>query len=383
MAAAARSTRSSRRRDNEQMDLWLFARQVYRHSKTKPQLKKDPRSMTNAERNAMRGRTALLCIESPTKGQPQFGHQSHMVSTLVGFKDSKYMVHARNISGEPDGKPAAEDSEDLTLLPQENDVIELKNGKKVRVVEYNLASNWVHIEPANKPKRKANAASSRGAKKRKKAVSDKSKKAGSDKSKKNSDKSKKKASGKSTKKPCDKSKGRIMLCTPAVKRKDLEICICCPPYPPCQDSMLNKSKQKSKAKQADIAPRRKKKALDKPTTSSTESLEESGVFTVHTVLKSFTNPRDDLFNRSSFHNISTHIWTHIYYHTYMDTHVLLLCCNMCFRQPRQNHPLLWEGLDNLGKTTLSCVGGPRQPRQNHPLLCGGASTTSAKPPSPV
>ena len=353
MAAAARSTRSSRRRDNEQMDLWVFARQVHHHSKIKPQLKKDPRSMTNVERNAMRGRTALLCIKTPRKGEPLFGHQTHMISTLVGFKSSKYMVLARNISGEPDGKPAAEDSEDLTLMPKENDVIELKNGKKVRVVEYNLASNWVHVEPATKPKRKANAGSARGVTKRKKTGSDKSKKnTKSDKSKKNtkSDKSKKKG-----------LKFRIMLCTPAVKRKAIDICNCCP-YSPCQDPILNKSKQKSKAKQPNIAPRRKKKALDKPTTSSTESLEESALFTVHTVLKSFTNPRDDLFNRSSFHNISTHIWTHIYYHTYMDTHILThIYCFYLFISTTSAKPPspVWGGLDNLGKTTLSCVKGHR------------------------
>ena len=59
-----------------------------------------------------------------------------------------------------------------------------------------------------------------------------------------------------------------------------------------------KPQAKPKKKAASATPKRKKKSMDKPTTSSNESVKESDVFTVQTVLKSFANPRDDLFNRS-------------------------------------------------------------------------------------
>ena len=315
---------AARSRRARHMDLWMFAMQLDRHAKNAKSVGvKNPQTLSNSERKNLTGRHALLCIADPKEGQPKFTRRTHMVSTLLGCKAEKWVVQARNQSGDPE-KPEAENTEDLELLPDKNAVITLKNGTRIRVVEYNLAANTVQVEPATakaaKSKRKAKAkskSSSNSANKRQKKseASDESKskaenEASDDKSKKQKSKSKNDSSAESK---ARKSKGKlpgkhIMYCTPAVKRNDCDLCYCCP-----HEASLP-------AKPKSIA-RRKKKAMDKPTTSSTESVEESRIFTVDTVLKSFTNPRDDLFNRSCPHVYVFHILAPIYAHAYMSNHI--------------------------------------------------------------
>ena len=228
------SRRSSRRgkSGSRQMDIWLFSQQQKRNAKTIEKLP-NPKKIDNKTRNNFCGRLALLAI---AKGKTdEICRKTHMLARLKGFQKLQYVTQRINQSGEPDGKEAAEERENLVLLPKVGEIIPLKNGKSLLVAGYNLAANKVEVSDATTTKRKGSA-----------LVADVVKKS---KTKKKSSKKKK---------------------------------------------VVAKAKPKSKAK----TPRREKKSMDKPTTSSNESVKESDVFTVETVLKSFANPRDDLFNRS-------------------------------------------------------------------------------------
>ena len=239
------SRRSSRRGKGggaRQMDIWLFSQQSKRFGK-KTQKLPNPTKIDNKARNELNGRLALLAFAEGKEGE--ICRKTHMLARVKGFKDMQYVAQRINQSGEPDGREAAEDRENLVLLPKVNDIIELKNGKGLRVCAYNLAANTVEVAPADATKRKGSALEAK-------------------KSKKSKRKSKKKEG----------------------------------------DAESKKSQAKPKSKKAASAtPRREKKSMDKPTTSSNESVKESDVFTVETVLKSFANPRDDLFNRSYIYYI--------------------------------------------------------------------------------
>ena len=50
--------------------------------------------------------------------------ETHMIATLKGFKGPQYVAQTMNQSGEPDGKPMAEDR-DLVLLSNVNEIIKL------------------------------------------------------------------------------------------------------------------------------------------------------------------------------------------------------------------------------------------------------------------
>ena len=240
------SRRSSRRGKGgaRQMDIWLFSQQQKRFGK-KPQKLPNPTKINYKARNELSGRLALLAFAEGKEGE--ICRKTHMLARVKGFKDMQYVAQRINQSGEPDGKEAAEDRENLVLLPKVNDIIELKNGKALKVCAYNLAANTVEVAPADATtsKRKGSALEAKQSKKSKR-------------------KSKK-------------------------KEGDAE-------------SQKSQAKPKSK-KAASATPRREKKSMDKPTTSSNESVKESHIFTVETVLKSFENPRDDLFNRSYIYYI--------------------------------------------------------------------------------
>ena len=230
------SRRSSRRgKGARHMDIWLFSQQTKRHSKKDEKLA-NPKNISNKQRRDLNGRLALLAFAEGKDGE--ICRKTHMVAKLKGFKGEQYVAQKINQSGEPDGKAAGEDPENLILLPKVNEIIQLKNGGALRVVGYNLAANTVEVADGT-AKRKGSAHEAKKSKKMK--------------------------------------RGGVAVVSKA------------------------KPKPKSKSKKqtaASAQPHREKQSMDKPTTSSNESVKESDVFTVQTVLESFANPRDDLFNRS-------------------------------------------------------------------------------------
>ena len=233
------STRRSSRRGKggaKQMDIWIFSQQQNRFGK-KPDKLPNPKKISNKTRTELNGRLTLLAFAEGK--EDEISRKTHMLARVKGIKEMQYVTQRINQSGEPDGKQAEEDRENLILLPKVNDIIELKNGKSLRVCAYNLAANTVELADATTAKRKGSALEAKQSKKSKRK---------------------------------SKNEG-------AAESKKLQ------------------AKPKS-IKAASATPRRQKKPMDKPTTSSNESVKESDVFTVETVLKSFANPRDDLFNRS-------------------------------------------------------------------------------------
>ena len=218
------------------MDICLFSQQNKRHAKKTKQ--NDLSIPKKMSRQERNNLTGRLMLLAFAEGKPdEICRNTHMLAKLEGYLGQQYVMQSINQSGEPNGKATAEDLENLIWLPKVNEIVEFGNGKKLRVCGYNLAGNTVDVCDAS-AKRKGGALGAIRAKK----------------------KAKSKTTGKSQAKPQVKPKKKV----------------------------------------ASATPRREKKSMDKPTTSSNESVKESDVFTVQTVLKSFANPRDDLFNRSHY-----------------------------------------------------------------------------------
>ena len=136
------------------MDIWLFSQQQKRNAKTIEKLP-NPKKIDNKTRNNFCGRLALLAI---AKGKTdEICRKTHMLARLKGFQKLQYVTQRINQSGEPDGKEAAEERENLVLLPKVGEIIPLKNGKSLLVAGYNLAANKVEVSDATTTKRKGSA----------------------------------------------------------------------------------------------------------------------------------------------------------------------------------------------------------------------------------
>jgi hypothetical protein len=251
-ASPSRNTRGARNNlDAGEYSLWEFANRL-RHSK-EITMTRPPSKLTRKVSTLYKNRLALLEIcetETPCVFKPA----SHLVSEIVGYnkKTNQFLVQPYNQSGEKDGKAQLESADDLWLFPPVQSAVQIRPGKnKVQVESYDIVSlraSYTKFVPKSDAK---------------------SKSIGGGKTK----------SGKPPRAP-----------TTSPKKRN-------PPRAPTTSPKKRKPrKTRKKSKKQNLAtPSPHKKALDKPTTSSVSTEEDTSLganpFTLRSVLASFANPR--------------------------------------------------------------------------------------------
>lgn len=274
-ASPSRNTRAATKADATQYALWDFANKL-RHSK-KNTMTRPPTNPTKKEANKFIDRVALLeVLQTPTPCI--FKPASHLAAMIVRFdsKEKKFLVQPYNQSGEKDGKAQLESADDLWLFPEKESKVKVQLDKgEVKIQTYDLLSSRVYVEKVSEkesPVQKKRV--------RRKLLSRKARAAN--------------------------ASGKPPLANASKKS---------PKKSPKKRKAPARSKTNKKVKQNPAAAT-KKKALDKPTTSSVSTDEDasagSNKYTLYSVLRSFANPR------STYSHMRAHMLVVIY-----DTHIFV------------------------------------------------------------
>ena len=131
----------------------MFANQLNQHGS---QIDNIPEPKTLSLKSLQKMESRLVLLEHTESAE--FDKKAHLLGVVEGMgeNEDQWQVQAHNLSGDPEGKAECEVASDLWLLPQPGEIVEVGEGKSIRIISYNLASSTVHLEPiVNKKKQPA------------------------------------------------------------------------------------------------------------------------------------------------------------------------------------------------------------------------------------